>query len=109
MILYGEAERTQDDYGRWIITHTEKTAYCQYTRVSMTEFYNAGRNGFTPEYRFKVFAGDYNGETKVGFRGLTYSVYRTYQPEGSDLVELYVKREGGTNGESDAGQSANGD
>lgn len=97
LILYGEESRTQDEYGVWHIEKAERTVYCRYTRVSMNEFYSAGRNGINPEFRFIVFAGDYKGEIKVGFRGNTYAVYRTYEPD-TDHVELYVKREGGTNG-----------
>lgn len=96
LTIYGEDERTQDEYGRWHIKKTERTVFCRHTRVSMQEFYDAGRNGFIPEYRFLVFSGDYHDETTVGFHGMNYSVYRTYMT--GDTVELYVRREGGTNG-----------
>ena len=96
LILYGEESREQDDNGVWHITKGERTVYCHVKSISMREFYEAGRNGFKPEFRFDVFSGDYKGETKAGFRGQNYAVVRVY--ERPDHVELYVQREGGTNG-----------
>lgn len=58
--------------------------------------FEAGRNGLNPEWRFNVFAGDYQGETVVEYHGATYSIYRTY--ENDDYIELYVERKGGTDG-----------
>ena len=44
-----------------------------------------------------MFVGDYNGERVIGFKGKKYSVYRTYLAK-TDIIELYVERQGGTNG-----------
>ena len=65
--------------------------------VTRSEFYEAGRNGLNPEYRFTMFFGDYSGESVVEYNGDTYSVYRTYLRK-TDIIELYVERKGGTNG-----------
>ena len=64
--------------------------------ISRREFFEAGRNGLNPEFRFDVFQGDYQGETVVEYHGATYSVYRTY--ESGDYMELYAERKGGTDG-----------
>ena len=72
--------------------------YCNVSSVTRAEFFDAGRQGLNPEYRFTMFAGDYDGESVVGYKGRLYSVYRTYIAK-TDIIELYVERQGGTNGQ----------
>jgi hypothetical protein len=66
--------------------------------ITQSEFYEGGRNGLNPEYRFTVFFADYEDETIIEYKGKRYSVYRTYLPR-NDRLELYVERKGGTNGQ----------
>lgn len=68
--------------------------------VTRYEFYNAGRNGLNPELKFAIFSGDYEGEEVVEYDGKRYGVYRTYRVPGTDYMELYVERKGGTNGQN---------
>lgn len=91
-----EVTKTQDDYGQWIETATKKQVYCQVESVRQSEFFEAGRNGLNPEYKFIIFFGDYNDEPMVEYNGKTYSVYRTYLTK-TDKLELYVERKGGSN------------
>lgn len=93
--LIGET-LTQNSYGVWESTETKTDVYCQVDSISQSEFFEAGRNGINPQYRFRMFFGDYNNETIVEYRGLRYGVYRTYQGS-TDTLELYVERKGGTN------------
>ena len=88
--------KTQDEYGVWRTTPTQKDVFCQVDSVTRAEFFEAGRNGLNPEFRFTLFAGDYNGEQTVIYKGLSYAVYRTYHAR-TDVLELYVERKGGTN------------
>ena len=88
--------RAQDDYGRWIATKTEKRVMCQVDSITRAEFFEGGRNGLNPEFKFTMFFGDYNGESVVEYQGKTYAVYRTYLRR-TDIIELYVERKGGTN------------
>ena len=89
--------RTQDEYGRWIEGEPERReVYARVLSISRREFFEAGRNGLNPEFRFDVFQGDYQGEMVVEYHGATYSVYRTY--ESGDYMELYAERKGGTDG-----------
>lgn len=88
---------TQDEL---LIEHTietEREVFAQVESVTSSEFFEGGRNGLNPEYRFTVFFGDYQGERIVEYQGLRYAVYRTYQ-ERNDNLELYCERQGGTNG-----------
>lgn len=87
-----------NEYGVAVKTRTAKQVYCNVSSVTRAEFFDAGRQGLNPEYRFTMFAGDYNGESVVGYKGRTYSVYRTYLAK-TDIIELYVERQGGTNGQ----------
>lgn len=89
---------TQDDYGVPQAQPTLKEICCQVGNITRAEYFEAGRNGLNPSFKFTIFAGDYSGETVVGFRGDRYAVYRAYHVPGTDYLELYVQREGGTNG-----------
>ena len=88
--------RTQDDFGRWIATKTSKQVMCQVDSITRAEFFEGGRNGLNPEFKFTMFFGDYSGESIVEYQGKTYAVYRTYLRR-TDIIELYVERKGGTN------------
>lgn len=89
--------QTQDAYGVWNGTYTSREVYCRVESIRQSEFFEAGRSGLNPEYRFIVFEGNYQGEEIVEYKDKTYSIYRTYLRANDDL-ELYVERKGGTNG-----------
>ena len=89
--------KTQDQYGVWRETITERDVFCQVDSVSASEFFEGGRNGLNPAFRMTMFFGDYAGETMLIYDGKTYAIYRTYQKR-DDTIELYVERKGGTNG-----------
>lgn len=94
--------QTQDELGVWRESQTERRVYCKTDSVSRSEFFTGGQNGLKPEYRFSMFRGDYRGETTVIYRGMAYSVYRTYF-ESTDIIELYVERKAGvSNGPENA-------
>lgn len=90
---------TQDTYGVWENSYIPRTVYAQVDSVTRAEFYEAGRNGLNPEFRFTLFRGDYHGERDVEYKGQTYTVYRTYFARTDD-IELYVERKGGSNEEN---------
>ena len=85
----------QNKYGVWVKTETSRQVFCRVSSVSQTEFFEAGRNGLNPEWRFSVFAADYQGEETVIYNNKRYGVYRTYRD--GDFIELYVERKGGAN------------
>lgn len=94
-----ERTKTQDDYGVWQTQESSRDVFCQVDSVTRQEFFEGGRNGLNPEFRFTMFRYDYEGETVVEYNGLRYAVYRTYIGR-NDTIELYVERKGGTNGTS---------
>ena len=75
-----------------------RDVFCKRRSVSRNEFFDGGRNGLNPEFVFDVFHGYYDGETLCRYDGNSYAIYRTYLPDNSDYIELYVQREGGANG-----------
>lgn len=89
-------ERTQDDHGVWRSSTTSRQVFAQVDSVTQREFYEAGRNGLNPEFKFTVFFDDYQNEPVVEYNGQQYAVYRTYLTR-NDKLELYVERKGGTN------------
>ena len=86
----------KDKYGVSQATDTSRRVFCEVESVTQNEFFNGGASGFKPEYRFSIFAYDYNDEKEVIFNGVRYVVYRTYRNK-SDDIELYVERKQGAN------------
>lgn len=89
--------RTQDDFGVWRESETSRQIFCQVDSITASEFFEGGRNGLNPEFRFRVFNADYEGEPVIEYKNERFSVYRTYLRR-DDTLELYVERKGGTNG-----------
>lgn len=91
--------RAQNAAGIWTETTTARRVFCKVTSVSASEFFEAAKIGLRPDYRFTVFAGDYNGETELTYKGTPYAVYRTYCG-ANDQIELYAETKAGvTNGQ----------
>jgi SPP1 family predicted phage head-tail adaptor len=86
-------------YGVSVPVESSKEILCKVNSITRVEFFQAGRTGLNPSFMFTVFAGDYAGETVIEYAGQRYAVYRTYKIPGEDYMELYVQREGGTNGQ----------
>lgn len=101
------ATKSQDQFGIWRETLTEREVFCQVDSVSAPEYFEGGRNGLNPAFRMTMFYGDYDGEEAVIYNGNTYSIYRTYQRR-DDTIELYVERKGGTNGKKGHHQQSGG-
>lgn len=87
----------KNEYGVWSPEETKRTVFVKVDSVTASEFFDGGRNGLNPEYRFTMFGGDYQGEKVVEYNGERFAVYRTYKAK-NDMIELYVERKGGTNG-----------
>ena len=88
---------TNNQYGVPVPTITRQDVFCQVDSVTRSEFYEGGRNGLNPEYRFTMFGPDYSDQKTVEYKGKAYGIYRTYIGR-NDTIELYAERKGGTNG-----------
>ena len=91
---------TKDDSGVPRKTEAAAEVFAQKKSVTRSEFFGGGRNGLNPECEFDVFKGDYDGQRTIEYEGKRYGVYRTFEPDDSDYIELYAERKGGTNGSS---------
>lgn len=87
-------EYTQDELGEWTETQTKTEVFAMVNSVTMSEFYQAGLQGFKPDYRFSVWMTEYNDQELVEYKGKVYSVYRTYRRDDG-RIELYVNEKKG--------------
>lgn len=83
---------TKDTNGIWKnpATVDKHKVYCQVDSVTRAEWFEGGRNGLNPQYRFTMFKYDYNGEKVIEYNGTLYYVYRTYEGR-NDSIELYTE------------------
>ena len=82
-------EYTQDDLGEWTETRTEIDVFARIESISMNEFYEAGMQGFKPEYKMMVWLNEYNDQELLEYNSKVYTVYRTYRRDDG-RIELYV-------------------
>lgn len=79
----------QNDYGVMERVLNKRKIFCDVNSVTHQEWYEGGRNGLNPRYRFKMFKYDYQGEQILEYMDVQYSIYRTY--EYDDLIDLYCE------------------
>lgn len=91
----------KNKYGIGVPTMAYREVFCQIHSITRQEFFDAGRNGLNPAFQMTIFAAEYNGESILEYQGKTYSIYRTYIVPGTDYIELYVERKGGSNGKEE--------
>lgn len=87
-------EWVPDEYGVPRELASEKQIFVQVGSVSSSEWFEGGRNGLNPEYRFTMFRFDYNGEEEIKYNDKYYRIYRTYIGK-DDSIELYAERRKG--------------
>ena len=87
-------EYTQDDLGEWTETRTETEVFGRIESVTMSEFFEAGRQGFKPEYRITIWMTEYSGQELLVYNEKTYSIYRTFRRDDG-RIELYVNEKKG--------------
>lgn len=79
----------QDSIGEWVETQTREKIFAYVESVTMSEFYQAGLQGFKPEFRFLIWRNEYDGQDLLEYNGLVYTIYRTYSRDDG-RIELYV-------------------
>lgn len=85
---------TLDDYGNNVANETKFDVLCEVDSITQSEFYAAANTELNPEYRFRVFFGDYDGQYVVEYDGNRYEIYRTFR--SGDYMELYAERKVGS-------------
>lgn len=79
-----------NDEGFEIPTDTKREVFCSVSSISRDEWYEAGRSGLNPSFKFTLFLYDYENESKVIYDNKEYNVYRTYVRK-NEMIELYVR------------------
>lgn len=100
LILIEQIE-SQDRFGVFHQTDNPRQVFVTVNSITRAEFYQSGRKGLNPEFEFTMFHGDYNGEKECIYNGNRYTIYRNYHIPGTDYIELYVERKGGSNGSNE--------
>lgn len=90
VIYYIQNEYTEDENHVLRATETRRKAYAMVESVTGAEWFNGGRNGLNPQYRFTVYSKDWHNEKIVEYNGTRYAIYRVYQPNPHDM-ELYAE------------------
>lgn len=83
----------EDELGNQETVDTEKPILCKVDSVGRNEFYSAASSDLRPEVVLTIHKYEYEGERKVIFEGLRYSVIRTYAT-GIEEIELTCGRVG---------------
>lgn len=81
---------SQNEYGVMEPSTTKYKVYVDVNSVTSQEWFDGGRNGLNPQFRFRMFTWDYHGEQIIEYMGKQYTIYRTYF-RSTDEIELYVE------------------
>lgn len=83
---------TNDKYGVAQPAESLTEIFCDVRSISQSEFFEGANAGIKPEYRFDIYAFEYNGEKQLYYNNVLYQIYRTYQAS-PDVMELYAQRD----------------
>ena len=84
----------KDSIGNFQEILTKRKVYCDVRSITRAEWYDAGRQGFKPDFMVTMFAPDYRGEDELELDGKKYEIYRTYIAQ-NESIELYCQEIGG--------------
>lgn len=85
---------SKDNIGQFVASESRADIYVSEDSITRQEWYQAGRQGLNPDIMLITPRVNYDGQLIVEYRGVRYSVYRTYT-NGED-IELYLTKKGGT-------------
>lgn len=85
---------TQNEFGVMEKTTTRYKVFVNVASVTGQEWFEGGRNGLNPQFRFTLFSHDYHDEKVIEYQGVQYTIYRTYL-RNVDEIELYVEKRKG--------------
>lgn len=88
-----QVKYVKDELHQEIKQEVRRQVYCDKKSVSQSEFFNAGQNGFKPQYVFIMRLADYDDEQTAIYNNKKYAVYRTY--EKGENIELYCEKKVG--------------
>ncbi len=85
-----EAEITLISVGETEDDDVRTTIFATVDPVGRDEFNAAGEMGMKAEYKFTVWAAEYDGQEELEYDGKRLSIYRTYGARRDDKTELYT-------------------
>lgn len=85
---------TQNDFGVYEKRTEKRKIFCNVTSVTNQEWFEGGRNGLNPQFRFIIYSFEYLGENVIEYKGNLYTIYRTYI-RSQDELELYAEKKQG--------------
>jgi SPP1 family predicted phage head-tail adaptor len=94
---------TQDNTGVQRRSTEKRKVFVKVSSVTSQEWFEGGRNGLNPQYRFTMFQFDYLGEKIIEYNGVSYTIYRTFN-KSVDEIELYVELKKGNDVEESQSQ-----
>lgn len=71
------------------------SVFAEVDPVGRNEYEAAGQMGMKAQYKFTVWAAEYNGQEEVEYDGKRLSIYRTYGARRDDKTELYTAERAG--------------
>lgn len=95
---------TQDNTGVQRRSTEKRKVFVKVSSVNSQEWFEGGRNGLNPQYRFTMFQFDYLGEKIIEYNGIQYTVYRTFN-KSVDEIELYTELKKGNDGKTENDQA----
>lgn len=83
-----------DAIGQITTTETTSDLIAEVRSVSRSEFMEGSQTGLAPSFVFRVSMFGYTAQKILVYKGVRYSIYRTYETD-DNYVELYCEREVG--------------
>ena len=87
---------TQDDMGVQVPKEEETQVWAHLKSVTRNEWMDGGRIGLQPQLVAVTPSINYDGQLIAEVQGVRYTIYRTYCPDNSDEIELYLEERTGT-------------
>ena len=89
-------EYVPDDLQQRVPVEKKRTIiFVSQESITRQEWNTAGQGGHKPQMMLKTNHINYSGERVAEEDGVLYDIYRSYQPPGSDDVELYLELKAG--------------
>lgn len=91
LIALIKTRRTQNELGEELNEEvSRREVFATLHSITMQEYTRAGQEGLRPQIMVKIYAEEYENETKVELEGTPLHVYRTYLSKGN-FIELYLE------------------
>lgn len=75
------------------ISQSTTEIYSKRMSITQNEYYSARTKGFKPDLCLEINCFEYNNERFCVVNNIKYEIYRTYQKNNSEFIELYLQAE----------------